>query len=83
MTKTLITSNNLFQYMKNKKACPQCNSNNIKKINYLGVNCIVCKDCGFDETKQYEVYPDEKVSQKAKGRYTPYKAGGFKRTKKQ
>ena len=68
--------------MKNKNNCPKCNSNNIKVTNYLGIKCIVCKNCGYDDTKQYEVYPEEKVSQKAKARYTPYKTGGHKRTKK-
>lgn len=47
----------------------------------MGVKCIVCNNCGFDESKQYDVYPEGKTSQKEKGRYTPYKAGGFKRTK--
>ncbi len=50
-------------------------------VDYLSVKCIVCGNCGYDETKQYDVYPEEKTSQKEKGRYTPYKAGGFKRTK--
>ena len=68
--------------MKNKKICPKCGSNKIKLINYMGVKCVVCSDCGFDESKQYEVFPEDKKSQKAKGRYTPYKVGGFKRTKK-
>lgn len=64
------------------KNCPKCESNNIKLIQYLGVNCIMCKNCGYDESKQYEVFPEDKVSQKEKGRYSPYKAGGFKRTRK-
>ncbi|MFH0867696.1 MAG: hypothetical protein V1831_00105 [Candidatus Woesearchaeota archaeon] len=66
--------------MKNK--CPKCKSSNVKIVDYMGVKCIRCNDCGFDETEQYDVYPEEKTSQKEKGRYTVYKAGGFKRTKK-
>ena len=69
--------------MKNIKNCPKCSSNNVKIINYMGVKCIVCNNCGFDESKQFEVYPEDKKSQKAKNRYTPYKTGGFRRTKKQ
>ena len=68
--------------MKNKKICPKCKSSNAKIIDYGGVRCVVCRKCGYDESKQYEVFPEEKKSQKEKGRYTPYKAGGFKRTKK-
>ena len=69
--------------MKNIKNCPKCSSNNVKIINYMGVKCIVCNNCGFDESKQYDVFPEEKKSQKAKGQYTPYKVGGFRRVKKQ
>ena len=48
----------------------------------MGVECIICNNCGFDESSQYEVFPEEKKSQRAKGKYTVYKAGGFGRTKK-
>ena len=68
---------------KKKTVCPSCNSDNIKIIDYLGVKCIICNNCGLDESKQYEVFPEENKSQKEKGRYTPYKAGGFKRARKQ
>ena len=64
------------------KSCPKCKSSNVKTIEYLGVECIVCKECGFDERKQYDVFPEEKKSQKEKGRFTPYKAGGHGRSKK-
>ena len=33
----------------------------------MGVNCVVCKNCGFNESKQFDVFPEEKKSQKAKG----------------
>lgn len=62
--------------------CPKCGSSGIKIIDYMGVKCIICKDCGFDQTKDYEVYPEQKTSQKAKAGYTPYKTGGHKRTRK-
>ena len=68
--------------MKNKKLCPKCNSSNTRMVGYLSIKCIKCDDCGFDESKLYDVYPGEKKSQKEKGRFTPYKAGGFGRGKK-
>ncbi|MAE43289.1 hypothetical protein CMO93_05940 [Candidatus Woesearchaeota archaeon] len=64
------------------KTCPKCESNNIKIVDYLGTKCIICKNCGFDESKEYEVYPEQKTSQKEKARHTPYKTGGHKRTRK-
>lgn len=67
--------------MKNKK-CHKCGSINVKITDYLGVKCIVCGNCSYDESKQYNAYPGEKSSQKEKGRYTPYKAGRFGRAKK-
>ena len=64
------------------KKCPKCNSEKIKLVEYLGIKSVKCTNCGFDESKQYDVFPEEKISQKEKGRYSPYKAGGFKRTRK-
>ena len=68
--------------MKNKKNCPKCRSDNIRIAEYLGVKCVKCKNCGFDETSQYEVYPEGKKSQKAKGSYAPYKSGGSRSSQK-
>ena len=68
--------------MPNKNKCPKCSSNNIKIIKYMGIGCITCDNCGFDESAQYEVFPEEKKSQKAKGSYTPYKSGGHGRGNK-
>ncbi len=64
------------------KTCPKCGSNNIDIERYMDIDCLVCKHCGYNETAQYEIYPEQKGSQKAKGRYTPYKTGGGKRTMK-
>ena len=61
--------------------CPKCKSPNVRIEEYQGIDCIVCNDCDYDESQQYEVYPEHKTSQKAKGKFTPYKAGGNKRTK--
>ena len=64
------------------KKCPKCGSANIKFTSYLGIKTIKCDNCGFDESSIYEVYPEQKTSQKAKGRYTIYKKGGSQRTRK-
>ena len=64
-----------------KNKCPICSSDNIKIIKYMGIDCIVCNNCGFDESSQYEVFGEEKKSQKAKGNYNVYKAGGHRRAK--
>jgi predicted nucleic-acid-binding Zn-ribbon protein len=81
ISKTLINPASLHLLMKNKK-CPKCSSSNVKIIDYLGAKCIKCGNCSYDESKLYDVYPEEKTSQKEKGRYTPYKAGGYKRAGK-
>ena len=62
--------------------CPKCGSESIKLVNYLGIKTMKCGSCGFDESSAYEVYPEQKTSQKAKGRYNAYKAGGIQRTRK-
>jgi Zn ribbon nucleic-acid-binding protein len=62
--------------------CPKCGSKNIKFYSYLGIKTIKCSNCGFDESSAYEVYPEQKTSQKAKGKYSPYKTGGSQRTRK-
>ncbi len=66
----------------NKKNCPKCGSKDIEIEPYMDLNCILCKQCGYNEANQYEIYPENKASQKAKGKFTPYKAGGGKRTVK-
>ena len=63
-----------------KSKCPECNSNNAETVNYIGISCIVCKNCGYDESRQYDVFPEQKTSQKAKGKYLIYKTGGHRRT---
>lgn len=62
------------------KKCPKCGSKDVKHYNYLGIKAVKCNNCGFDESKVYEVYPEHKTSQKAKGKYSIYKAGGSRRT---
>lgn len=65
-----------------KKTCPKCGSGDIDIASYQGIVCVICKSCGYDETDVYEVFPEQKTSQKAKGSYAPYKAGGRSRTRR-
>ena len=60
--------------------CPKCGSKNVKFYSYLNIRAIKCSNCGFDEGNVYEVFPEQKASQKAKGRYNVYKRGGSRRT---
>lgn len=62
--------------------CPKCGSKDAKVQNYMDIKMIKCSNCGFDESLLYDVYPEEKKSQKAKGGYTIYKKGGSQRTRK-
>ena len=64
------------------KKCPKCGSADIKLKSYLGIETIKCNKCDFDESSIYEVYPEQKTSQKAKGEYSVYKTGGSSRTRK-
>ena len=64
------------------RKCPKCGSDNTKLLKYMNIKTIKCNGCGFDESSQYEVYPQQKTSQKAKGSYAIYKAGGNRRTRK-
>jgi len=61
--------------------CPVCGSKKIRPYKYNDVTCFECDNCSYDSCEEFEEVPEEKTSQKAKGRYTPYKAGGSKRTK--
>ena len=64
------------------RKCPKCGSYNVEPYLYQSVEIIKCDDCGFDEGTEFEQLPTEKTSQKAKGKYTPYKAGGSQRARK-
>ncbi|MBI2147784.1 hypothetical protein HYU19_04905 [Candidatus Woesearchaeota archaeon] len=62
--------------------CPKCRSSNVAWEDYQGIPCITCQDCGFDERNEYDIAPEEKTSQQAKGSYMKYKTGGSRRTQK-
>jgi len=64
------------------KKCHKCGSKKIKLYNYLDGKMIKCNNCGFDESSIYDVFPEQRTSQKAKGSYNIYKKGGSKRTRK-
>lgn len=61
--------------------CPQCRSADTEIVAHNGLEFIKCNKCGYDESL-YEVVPSERPTQREKGRYTPYKTGGGKRTQK-
>ncbi len=61
--------------------CPKCESGDVKVASYMGVECVVCNTCGFDERDALEETPQGRTSQKAKGQYSKYKMGGSKRTR--
>ena len=61
------------------KKCPKCGSGDVKFYNYLNIKVLKCNNCGFGEGSIYEVYPEQKASQKAKGKYSVYKTGGSRR----
>jgi len=42
--------------------------------------CAVCNACDYDERDELDACPEQNSSQKAKGSYSPYKAGGKGRT---
>ena len=63
------------------KHCPKCGSAKTKTQAYMDINILICEKCGYDESALYEIYPEHKTSQKAKGQFSPYKTGGSKRTK--
>ena len=67
---------------KAKSACPRCHYSDTKQVDYMGIICTICSKCGYDERSLYEVYPSERASQSAKGKFTPYKAGGARRAQK-
>ncbi|MFC1768868.1 hypothetical protein ACFLZX_03825 [Nanoarchaeota archaeon] len=62
------------------KCCPKCGSENVKFSVYDGAPIVTCSDCGYDESSDLEVYPEERSTQREKSKHSPYKKGGHKRT---
>jgi predicted nucleic-acid-binding Zn-ribbon protein len=63
-----------------KKRCPKCGSEEIEMYDDLAF--IKCTKCGYDELGTADFPYGVKKSQKEKGRYSPFKAGGSRRSKK-
>lgn len=60
--------------------CPECGSKDIEIKQKKGVKYIICTECEYDESMDYDQsYPDEKTSA---GRGSPYKRGGAQRVVK-
>ncbi len=60
-----------------RPVCPRCGSDSVRCVSYMGVNCIICLKCGYDERDHYDVCPDQKPDEPSRG---PYKTGGHRRT---
>lgn len=54
--------------------CPRCKSDKVKMKKVLGISILYCTQCGYDEQDEMDVVPEHKTSQKAKARYSPYRA---------
>jgi len=64
------------------RKCPKCGSYNVEPYLFQSVEVMKCNECGYDEGEEFEHYPTEKTSQKAKGKYSVYKKGGSQRARK-
>ena len=64
------------------RRCSRCSSHNVRMVNYQGIRMLICQNCGYYETITYDEVPVMRSSQKAKGQFSPYKAGGSHRAKK-
>ena len=62
--------------------CPKWSSDDVDIVDYMGAKCIVCKQCGYDESEELAVYPEERSTQRDKEAYNPYKSGGAQRVVK-
>ena len=62
------------------RKCPKCGSYNVMPYLYQSAEVIKCNNCGFDEGSDYDIAPEQKTNQKAKGKYTRHKSGGSRRT---
>jgi len=65
--------------MTKKIKCPKCGSEEAEQFNYLGVLCIRCYDCKYDESEVYDIEVTEDHKAGGKGG-SPYKRGGGKRS---
>ena len=61
-----------------KQRCPKCGSDQIEIYDDLAF--IKCKNCGYDELGSEPLPYDVRKSQREKGKYSPYKTAGNKRS---
>ena len=62
------------------KPCPKCHKET-EILEEDGATYAVCKHCGYDEREAYdEAYPEQRGTQREKGKHSPYKQGGHGRT---
>lgn len=66
----------------NKQTCPRCRSSEVFVVRYRGTSCVVCRACGYDERDEYEVFPEQRSTQREKASHSPYRRGGKNRTQK-
>ena len=60
--------------------CPKCKSDKAKVEEYRGTKVIICSKCSYDERDELDITPGQRETQREKGRYTPYRTGGGKRS---
>jgi len=60
-----------------QKKCPKCGSGHVDAVEEQGVLCIICLNCGYDESEELNA-----VSQEEEKEYKAMKTGGPRRTQK-
>jgi len=66
--------------MTEKRKCPRCGSNNTEEEGDETFSFLVCLDCGFDESMEYESDLGDRKTKSSGG--SPYKRGGSLRVQK-
>jgi len=60
--------------------CPKCGSQNVKMEGDDFFSYLICSECGFDESLEYETDMGDRKTKSSGG--SPYKRGGSLRTQK-
>ena len=63
-----------------KQICPKCKSSNVIIEGDDFFSYLVCKECGFDESMEYEADTGDRKTKSSGG--SPYKRGGSLRTQR-
>ena len=65
------------------EVCPECGSKNVEYMKIFNEDCLVCRDCGYDEAKNMDLDISDDSSGKAKGKSrNVYRTGGGRRSVK-